>query len=58
MLAGELRDYLKDIPDHAEVMMFFKCRYDIPKKDAEKGFYGYINGIRYDEDFNEVKLIN
>lgn len=57
MTAGELRDWLKDKPYDSEVMMFFRCRYDIPKEDAEKGFYGYINGIKYSEH-DEVVLMN
>lgn len=57
MTAGELRDWLEDKPYDSEVMMFFKCRYDIPKEDAEKGFYGYINGIKYSEH-DEVVLMN
>lgn len=54
----ELIEFLEPYPDEAEVLMFIRHRYDISKESGERGWYAYINGIRYDDLFNEIELMN
>lgn len=55
---GELKSILNLYPDDVEVVMNIKHKYDIPKEAGIKGWISYINGVRYDKNFNEVRLMN
>lgn len=54
----ELKNILNRYPDNAEVVMQLHHKYDISKESGEKGWIAYINGINYNEDFREVRLMN
>lgn len=54
----ELKSILDKYPDDAEVVMSIRHKYDISKESGEKGWIAYINGVLYDNDYNEVKLMN
>lgn len=54
----ELLDYLEVYPDDAEVIINMHHKYDITKESGIKGWYAYINGIKYDELLNEILLMN
>lgn len=55
---GELIDILQYYPDDAEVIMNIRHNYDIPKEEGHKGWIAYINGIEYDSEHKEIKLMN
>ena len=55
---GELKIVLSHYPDDAEVIMNIRHNYDILEEVGKKGWIAYINGIKYDEEYNEVKIMN
>lgn len=55
---GELKSILENYPNDYEVIMNIKHKYPISKESGEKGWIAYINGIRIDDDFREIKLMN
>lgn len=54
----ELVEFLKDYPDNAEVVINIHHKYDISKESGVNGWISYINGIGYDKEHNEIKLMN
>lgn len=50
----ELVAILKSYPDDAEVIMETTTKYDVKAGTS----IAYINGIRYDENYNEIRLMN
>lgn len=55
---GELKNILENYDDDDEVVMYIRHKYDISKESGEKGWVTYINGIGYEEDWHEVRLMN
>ena len=55
---GELKSILETYPDDYEVVMNIKHKYPISKEEGLRGWDAYINGIKFDNDFREVKLMN
>lgn len=55
---GELKSILENYPDDYDVVMSIKHKYPISQEDGEKGWIAYINSVRIDDDFREVKLMN
>ena len=55
---GELKSILNTFPDDYEVIMNIKHKYPISKKEGVRGWCAYINGIKVDNDFREIKLMN
>ena len=55
---SDLKSILENYPDDYEVVMNIKHKYPISKKEGLRGWYAYINGVKVDDDFREVKLMN
>ena len=55
---SDLKAILKNYPDDQEVVMNIKHKYPISKKEGLIGWYAYINGVKTDDDFREIRLIN
>ena len=55
---GELKNILESYPEDAEVTMYIHHKYNISKESGIAGWYAYINGVEYKEDYNEVHLLN
>ena len=55
---GELKSILENYPDDYEVVMNIKHKYPISKEECLRDWYAYINGIKADDDFREIKLMN
>lgn len=55
---GELKSILENYPDDYEVVMNIKHKYPISKESGFKGWCAYINGVRVDDDFREIRLMN
>lgn len=55
---GELKSILNTFPDDYEVIMNIKHKYPISKEEGVRGWCAYINGIKVDNDFREIKLMN
>lgn len=55
---GELKSILKNYPDDYEVVMNIKHKYPISKEEGLRGCYTYINSIKADDDFREIRLMN
>lgn len=55
---GELKVILNTYPDDYEVVMNIKHKYPISKKEGLVGWYVYINGVKADDDFREIRLVN
>lgn len=51
---NELLTALESYPDDAEVVMEITTKYDIKAGTS----IAYINAIRYDETFNDIRLMN
>ena len=54
---GELKRFLESYPDNYEVIMSL-TEYDPTKKDKRKHSIAFINGIKCDDDYREVRLMN
>lgn len=55
---GELKSILENYPDDYEVVMNIKHKYPIYKESGFRGWCVYINGVKADDDFREIKLMN
>jgi hypothetical protein len=55
---GELKVILNTYPDDYEVVMNIKHKYPISKEEGLIGWYAYINGVKADDDFREIRLVN
>ena len=55
---GELKYIRENYPDDYEVVMNINHKYQISKKEGLRGWYAYINGIKADDDFREIRLMN
>ena len=55
---GELKVILNTYPDDYEVVMNIKHKYQISKEEGLIGWYVYINGVKADDDFREIRLVN
>ena len=55
---GELKSILENYPDDYEVVMNIKHKYPISKKEGFRDCCAYINGIKADDDFREIRLMN
>ena len=55
---GELKSLLKNYPDDYEVVMNIKHKYPISKEWRLRGWCAYINGVKADDDFREIRLMN
>lgn len=58
ILVGELKSILENYPDDYEVVMNIKHKYPISKKEDLRDWYAYINGVKADDDFQEIRLMN
>jgi hypothetical protein len=58
ILIGDLKSILENYPDDYEVVMNIKHKYPISKGEGLRGWYAYINGVKADDDFREIRLIN
>ena len=55
---GELKSILENYPDYYEVVMNVKHKYPISKEEGLRGWCAYINGVKADDDFREIRLMN
>ena len=55
---GDLKAILDTCPDDYEVVMNIKHKYTISKKEGLRGWRAYINGVKADDDFREIRLMN
>ena len=55
---SDLKSILENYPDDYEVVMNIKHKYPISKKEGLRGWYAYINGVKVDDDFREIRLMN
>ena len=55
---GELKSILENYSDDYEVVMNINRSYPISKESGLRGWCAYINGIKINEDFREVRLMN
>lgn len=55
---GDLKSILENYPDDYEIVMNIKHKYPISKESGLRGWCAYINGVKVDDAFREVKLMN
>ena len=55
---GDLKVILDTYPDDYEVVMNIKHKYPISKEEGLSGWCAYINGVKVDNDFREIRLMN
>ena len=55
---GELKSILENYPDGYEVVMNIKHKYPISKEEGLRGWCACINGVKTDDDFREIRLMN
>lgn len=55
---SELKSILENYPDDYEVVMNIKHKYPISKEEGSRGWCAYINRVKVDNDFREVRLMN
>lgn len=55
---GDLKSILENYPDDYEVVMNIKHEYPISKEESLRDWCVYINGVKADDDFREIRLIN
>ena len=55
---GDLKSILENYPDDYEVVMNIKHKYPISKEEGLRGWCAYINGVKVDDDFREIRLMN
>lgn len=55
---GELKSLLENYPDDYEVVMNIKHKYQTSKKEGLRSWCAYINGVKVDDDFREIRLMN
>lgn len=54
ILVGELKTILENIPDDYEVIMEINAKYDSRAGTS----IAFINGVKKDEEYKEVRLLN
>ena len=54
LLVGELKDILENVPEDYEVIMEIRTRCDMKAGTS----IAYINGVKRDDDFKEIRLMN
>lgn len=54
LLVGELKDILENIPEDYEVIMEIRTGCDTKAGTS----IAYINGVKIDDDFKEIRLMN
>ena len=54
LLVGELKDILENVPEDYEVIMEIRTGCDTKAGTS----IAYINGVRRDEKFKEIRLMN
>ena len=54
LLVGELKDILENVPEDYEVIMEIRTGCDTKAGTS----IAYINGVRRDEEFKEIRLMN
>ena len=54
ILVGELKDILENVPDDYEVIMEITTGCDTKAGTS----IAYINGVKIDDDFKEIRLMN
>ena len=54
LLVGELKDILGNVPEDYEVIMEIRTGCDTKAGTS----IAYINGVRRDEEFKEIRLMN
>lgn len=55
---GDLKSILENYPDDYEVVMNIKHKYLISKKEGLRGWCAYINSVKADDNFQEIRLMN
>lgn len=55
---GDLKAILDIYPYDYEVVINIKHKYPISKEEGVRGWCAYINGVKVDNDFREVRLMN
>lgn len=55
---GELKAMLSDYPDDYDVLMELHHKYQISKESGTTGWIAYINSIKPNNDFREIRLMN
>lgn len=54
LLVGELKDILENVPEDYEVIMEIRTECDTKAGTS----IAYINGVKIDDDFKEIRLMN
>ena len=54
ILVGELKDILENVPEDYEVIMEIRTGCDTNAGTS----IAYINGVKIDDDFKEIRLMN
>ena len=54
LLVGELKDILENVPEDYEVIMEIRTGCDMKAGTS----IAYINGVKRDDEFKEIKLMN
>ena len=54
LLVGELKDILDNVPEDYEVIMEIRTGCDTKAGTS----IAYINGVKIDDDFKEIRLMN
>ena len=55
---SDLKSILENYPDDYEVVMNIKHKYLISKEEGLRGWCAYINCVKVDDDFREIRLMN
>ena len=54
LLVGEMKDILENLPEDYEVIMEIRTGCDTKAGTS----IAYINGVKIDDDFKEIRLMN
>ena len=54
LLVGELKDILENVPEDYEVIMEIRTGCDMKAGTSS----AYINGVKIDDNFKEIRLMN
>lgn len=55
---GDLKFIIENYPDDYEVVMNIKHKYPISKEEGLRGWYDYINSVKVNDNFREIRLMN
>lgn len=55
---GDLKSILENYLHDYEIVVNIKNKYPISKEEGLRGWDAYINGVKVDNDFREVRLMN